>query len=120
MDSSKASMQSSGPFLTTSGSTLVSLLILFVVTLSPPRNTHLKFLDINSSFKLQESVALTGVAQLVGHHPTKRKVAGSIPDSGTCLCCRFGPWWGHMQEATDQFFPHGDVSLPLFSLSKNK
>ena len=34
--------------------------------------------------------ALTSVAQLVGNHPTKRKVAGLIPGQGTCLRCRFG------------------------------
>ena len=36
-------------------------------------------------------VALAGVAQLVGHHPTDPKVMGSIPSQGTCLGCRFGP-----------------------------
>ena len=28
---------------------------------------------------------MTHVAQLVGQHPTKRKVAGSLPGQGTCL-----------------------------------
>ena len=32
---------------------------------------------------------LTSVAHFVGHHPTKRKVMGSIPDQGMCLGCRF-------------------------------
>ena len=31
---------------------------------------------------------LTGIAQLVEHHPAKQKVAGSIPGGYTCLCCR--------------------------------
>ena len=57
------------------------------------------------------------------------KVRGSIPGRGTCLRFRFGPWSGHVQEATDQSFslmsmflslslslPH---SLPL-SLTINK
>ena len=35
--------------------------------------------------------ALTGVAQWVGHHPTKQEVAGSIPGQGTCLGHRPGP-----------------------------
>lgn len=38
-------------------------------------------------------LALTGVAQWVGHHP-QPKVAGSIPDQDTGLCCGFDPWWG--------------------------
>ena len=33
--------------------------------------------------------ALTAVAQLVGHHPTKQKVTDSIPGQGTCLGCGF-------------------------------
>ena len=31
------------------------------------------------------SVALTGVAPWVGHHPANQKVTGSIPSQGTCL-----------------------------------
>ena len=59
--------------------------------------------------------ALTGVAQWVGHCPTKRKVAGPSPGQGTCLACRPGPWLGRMQEETNRFFlSHIDVSLPLF------
>ena len=46
-------------------------------------------------------MALAGVAQLVGYHPAKRKVASSIPSQGTCLGCKFGPWLGHVQEAMD-------------------
>ena len=30
---------------------------------------------------------------LVGPHPTKWKVTGSIPGQGTCLCYGFGPCW---------------------------
>ena len=33
------------------------------------------------------SAALTGVAQLVGHHSSKQRVAGSIPRQGTCRGC---------------------------------
>ena len=45
--------------------------------------------------------ALTGVAQLVGRHPAKRKVTGLIPCQGTWVGCGFGA-----QEATDQCFSH--------------
>ena len=34
--------------------------------------------------------ALTSVAQLAGHHPTKHKVTSPILGQGTCLGCRFG------------------------------
>ena len=39
------------------------------------------------------------VAQLVGHCPAKRKVAGLIP--GTCIGCGFDPWSGCIQEAAN-------------------
>ena len=48
------------------------------------------------------------MAPLAGHHPTKRKVAGSIPGQGTCLSWGFGPWLGCLPEATD---PHFSPSL---------
>ena len=47
------------------------------------------------------SLALISVAQLIGHHLTKQKVAGSIPGQGTCLGCEFSPQSGCIQEATD-------------------
>ena len=52
--------------------------------------------------------AMTGVAQLVGHHPSKGKVASSVPSQGTCLCGGFGPQSGHVsiQEATNWYFSH--------------
>ena len=37
------------------------------------------------------TIALTDVAQWVGHGPAKLKVAGSIPSQGTCLT---GNWSG--------------------------
>ena len=57
--------------------------------------------NIAISMAVFESIsrALTGVAQLVGHHPTKQKVAGFIPSQGTCLDCGFGPQLGHVGEA---------------------
>ena len=59
-------------------------------------------------------VALTGVAQLVGHHPARQKAASSIPQWGTCLGCGFSPWRGHIQEAANQCFsPPLSLSLPL-------
>ena len=47
---------------------------------------------------LQEKtdVALSSVAQWVGHCLKKQKVIGSIPSQGTCLGCGFGPWSGHL------------------------
>ena len=41
-------------------------------------------------------ITLIDVAQLVGHHPTKQKVAGLIPIEGTCLGCEFGLRWGRV------------------------
>ena len=38
--------------------------------------------------------ALSSVAELVGCHPAKQKVASSIAGLGTYLGCRFGPWSG--------------------------
>ena len=58
--------------------------------------------------------ALASVAQLVGHHPTKRKVAGSIPGQVTGLDCGFGPHLGHVQEATNQCFSLKTMFLSLF------
>ena len=59
---------------------------------------------------------MTGVAQLVGCHPTKRKVTSSIPDQGTCLGCGLRPWSGHVQEATDRCFSLTSMFL-IFSFS---
>ena len=50
--------------------------------------------------------ALTSVAQLVEHCPTKQKVTGSIPSQGTSLGCRMDPQL--------MFIFHTDVSLPPF------
>ena len=49
----------------------------------------------------KEYLALTGVAQWVGHCSAKRKVAGSIPSQGTGLGGVFSVQLGHIQEATD-------------------
>ena len=54
--------------------------------------------------------ALTGVAQLVGHHPAKRKT-DSIPHQGTRLGCGLSPQLGHIQEGNDWCF---SLSLPPF------
>ena len=70
-------------------------------------------------------MALTGMALLVGHHPSKWKFTGSNPSQGTCMGCRFSPWSGHIREATGQclsltlmFLSH-TFSLPS-PLSENK
>ena len=53
-----------------------------------------------------------------GCHPTNKKVTGSIPSQDTCLGCRFGPWSGHIGEATHPGF-FLSFSLPS-RLSKSK
>ena len=53
----------------------------------------------NLSFK--HSVSPGWVAQLVGHCPANQKFIGSIPGWGTCLGCRFGPWLGQIEKATN-------------------
>ena len=65
------------------------------------------------------------MAQWVGHHPTKRKVAGSIPSEGTCLGCRPGPHLGACERrlvdvalARRRFSPSLSPSL-LLSLKIN-
>ena len=61
--------------------------------------------------------ALTGVAQLVDHGPTKRRVTASNSGQSTYLGYRFRPQLGHVPEETDRcFFPSLSLSLPL---SKN-
>lgn len=43
-----------------------------------------------------KKISLAGVAQLVGYHSTKRKVAGSVSSQGTPLGCRFNLQLGCM------------------------
>ena len=61
--------------------------------------------------------ALTGVAQLVGHHCKKQKVNRLIPCQGTHLGYRFGPGQGVRGDPC--FSPSLSPSLPL-SLKINK
>ena len=66
--------------------------------------------------------ALTGVAQLVGHRPTKQKVTGSIPAQGTCLGVGLVPSQGtYERQPTVVSLSHlcFSPSLPL-SLKINK
>ena len=68
-------------------------------------------------------MALIGIAQLVGHHPTKQMVAGSIPCQGTYLGGGFGHWFERVQEATDLCFSLTSMFLsllPPLSLRINK
>ena len=80
--------------------------------LSPPPSFSLPLKWINFFLKKKVSHALSGVAQLVGHCPTKQKVMGSIPGQG-CVC-----------EATNRYVSLTLMFLPLsplpFPLSKNK
>ena len=43
---------------------------------------------------IEKWIALTGVAQLVGYHPAKQRVTGSIPGQIHNLCCGFSPSQG--------------------------
>ena len=58
--------------------------------------------------------SLASVAQLVGCHPTNRKVASSILSQDTCLGCGFGSWLGWVPEATDRYFSLTSMILSLF------
>ena len=49
------------------------------------------------------TVALTGVAQWVGHCPAKRRVICWLPSQGTCLSCGFGPWSGAFKRQLSNF-----------------
>ena len=57
--------------------------------------------EIFETYTTDEELAMTGVAQLVGHHSTKGNVAGSIPGQDTGLGCSFGPPSRHVREATN-------------------
>ena len=62
------------------------------------------------------TVALASVAQLVGHHPAKQKVAGLIPGRGTGLGFGFSYWSGSIERRpVDVSLP---LSVPSFPLSK--
>ena len=66
------------------------------------------------------------VAQLVGHSPAKRKVAGSIPGQGTCLGCGYSPHLEGGGVSSNQsmfllhqcFSPSFFLSLPLSKINK--
>ena len=71
-------------------------------------------------------LALTGVAQWVGHCPANQKVASSITSQGTCLSSRPGPWLEackrqpiNVSLAHIYFSPSLSPSFPL-SLKINK
>ena len=65
-----------------------------------------------------ERSALASVA-LLERGPVNRKVVGLIPGQGADLGCGFGPWSGHVQEATDGRFPFSLPPFPCLYL-KNK
>ena len=55
------------------------------------------------------------MAQLVGFHPVKRKVTGSIPIQGTYLGCRFGPSQGtYERQLIDVYLSHRCFSPSCF------
>ena len=49
----------------------------------------LAYIQIHQHIK--HRIALTGVAQQIGHHPTDQKFTSLIPSQGTCLSSRPGP-----------------------------
>ena len=64
-------------------------------------------------------LTLTGMAQLIGCHTAKQKVAGSIPSQGICLDCGLGPQLGACKWQWNDV-SHTDFSFSfLSSLSKN-
>ena len=64
-----------------------------------------------TGFVKTDVMALTGVAQLVGHRPAKQKVTGSVPGQGTCLGYGFCLLSGSVREASKQ------ASNPCFSFT---
>ena len=76
-------------------------------------------MEYYSAIKKEWYLSPAGVVQWLEHGSVNQKVAGSIPNQGTCLGCGPGPWWVACgrQPHTD-FFP---LSFSLNSpLSKNK
>ena len=64
--------------------------------------------------------ALAGVAQWTKRRPVNRKVAGSIPNQGTCLGCGPGPCLGAGErQPTGVFLAYQRFSLPS-TFSENK
>ena len=57
---------------------------------------------------------LTGVAQLVKHHPTKQKVASSIPVRAHAWVATQSLAGECMRNNWSMLFSHSDVPLPLF------
>ena len=64
--------------------------------------------------KISVISALADVAQWIERQPENQKIAGSIPNRGTCLGCRPGSPLGGVQERQPVDLSHIDVSLPLF------
>ena len=62
-------------------------------------------------------LALTSVAQLVGHHPTKREITGLVPTQS--LGCGCGPRLGRSERGNQLVLLSLSPSL-LSPLSKNK
>ena len=69
-----------------------------------------------TGFVKTDLMALTGVAQLVGHRPAKQKVTGSVPGQGTCLGYGFCLLSGSVREASKQAI-HVSLSHQCFSFS---
>ena len=74
---------------------------------------------LNCLFKKIIKSALTGMAQLVGHRPTKQRVTSLIPSEGTCLGCRAQSLGGAHAGGSWSMFLSLSFSLPFFSLKIN-
>ena len=70
---------------------------------------------LNSKFIKMYALALAGVAQWIERRPANQRVAGSIPNHGTCLGC--GPGQvstrGHVRGNHTLMFLSFSPSLPL-------
>ena len=68
------------------------------------------------NLQLKNNLALAGVAQWVGHHPTNQKVTSLTPGQGTCLGYMPGPWLGVCKRQPDRRFSRTLMFLSSFSL----
>ena len=75
-----------------------------------PRGTGLQ-----NDLKILFHLALTGMAQLVGHHSANQRATSSIPGWGTRLGCRSVPGQGaYKKQRTDVSFSHQCFSFSLY------
>ena len=71
-------------------------------------------LSLTFKKKKKKDLTFTGVAQLLGYHPAKQKVTGSIPSQAHARVAGSVPDWVHAGGNTSVYLSHIDVSLPFF------